>query len=400
MRDVARELHVGVVDPVELVRLITSEFGGASYSGHQKIDIPSSEAPALSVEFTKRGEIATVRTELDEAMISRIADKLAQVLLSPTVTKISRIFAFAYREFDGYLRSENFVLRKAPEDAPRPPGGIGDFPFVVEAGFDATPDALTNIIRADRQHYELLLWLSVIVPGVRIPARTVNFSWAELAHQEGTDIRERKPQWVLDRYSIDSLTRFSDSFTAQGSLPDISKVPTKEYYGRFGADFDAAMDVPTAFDDWQRKFRTLDGLARVKFLRAAFWLQHAVRVQSISQSAALTALIQAIESLLPSYSSGEECHTCKRNVGPGPTKLFGDFVGNFAPPSIGAVDSKRANRDLYNLRSQLTHGKSLMTLDREIRWGWASPLEAQEEMQLDRAYRTARFCAINWLATR
>ena len=73
--------------------------------------------------------------------------------------------------------------------------------------------------------------------------------------------------------------------------------------------------------------------------------------------------MQAIETLLD-RPAPNPCPTCNRDMGPGPTRLFRDFVETHC--LTGAVEQKAASA-LYSVRSSLAHGRYLFQID-EAPW--------------------------------
>jgi hypothetical protein len=102
-----------------------------------------------------------------------------------------------------------------------------------------------------------------------------------------------------------------------------------------------------------------------RFLRACFWLQHARIVHSHSRSASYTALICAVEALIPPQRGAPICSECNRSKGKGPTGLFKEFVDRYAPPG---GDSQVNRGKFYEIRSKLSHEGRLLATDREGLW--------------------------------
>ena len=133
-----------------------------------------------------------------------------------------------------------------------------------------------------------------------------------------------------------------------------------------------------------------------QLLRAAYWLRHAYQVFPLSQSASLVAAVQTIEVLLPNIK-GEVCSTCQREISPGPTKKFRDFLQQYAPTT--SAEERKARDLLYKQCSQLTHGRELLASDEDQYTGWTNPAHAFDRQTLDDALRLARISAINWFVS-
>ena len=84
-------------------------------------------------------------------------------------------------------------------------------------------------------------------------------------------------------------------------------------------------------------------------------------------------------------------------MGPGPTKLFIDFVEQYAPsPTI----PNAARRELYVLRSKLAHGGHLLHSDHGTWGGALSPAYVSQWEDMDAMWQIVRVALINWLDAR
>lgn len=114
---------------------------------------------------------------------------------------------------------------------------------------------------------------------------------------------------------------------------------------------------------------------------------------TLSMSSVLTALIQAIETLIPPPSTEGHCPQCNRSIGPGPTQQFVDFVEAHAP---GLPEG--AKRHLYAVRSDLTHGNRLLVHDEYAGMGGHfTPEAVGQQHDVDQATLVARVALITWL---
>jgi uncharacterized protein YheU (UPF0270 family) len=75
--------------------------------------------------------------------------------------------------------------------------------------------------------------------------------------------------------------------------------------------------------------------------------------------------VQAIETMID-RPDPVRCLECNRDIGPGPTKLFREFVERYGADN--GVDKKVVNK-LYSVRSALAHGHYLFQLD-EAPWSF------------------------------
>jgi hypothetical protein len=107
------------------------------------------------------------------------------------------------------------------------------------------------------------------------------------------------------------------------------------------------------------------------------------------------ACVQAFETLVD-RPSPQPCPTCGKDTGPGPTKLFQDFIEKHCPAS--EVDKKILSQ-LYSVRSALAHGHYLFQLD-EAPWAFslAATVASFHEQDISRsAITVAKEDLRNWL---
>ena len=173
----------------------------------------------------------------------------------------------------------------------------------------------------------------------------------------------------------------------------MTEVDPVEYYGRRGIRPGQIVDVPSSFTDTLRKYFALDRSERDRFLRASFWFQNARTTDS--SSAMFTALISAVEALMPSDPGGPSCPECHRSTGPGPTARFATFVDDLAPGI-----PNQARRRLYSIRSALSHGGSLLPSDRSHLSGAMTQPHLEEWEDILLAEQLVRTTLVNWLRAR
>jgi hypothetical protein len=131
-----------------------------------------------------------------------------------------------------------------------------------------------------------------------------------------------------------------------------------------------------------------------RFLTFAFWLRFSDTAWAYAMSPSYAALVSAIEALMPPAESGGTCPECGRQLGPGPTQRFIDFIEHWA----AGIDVRHRRR-LYALRSAILHGGKLLHMDRE-RWRGMNPQDNTERDDLQVLRKTATLLGLNWLLGR
>jgi hypothetical protein len=174
-------------------------------------------------------------------------------------------------------------------------------------------------------------------------------------------------------------------------------VPASEYFANF-PPADIPLDtfyLPDNLDQLVSAFVKLDGVRRRRFLRSAAAIYAARELWDISISSYFLACVQAIETMVD-RPSPIPCPVRNRDMGPGPTKLFREFVERFC--STSGVDRKVVN-ELYSVRSALAHGHYLFQLD-EAPWTFnmgALAARAGEDEVYRAAITVAKTGLRNWL---
>jgi len=154
--------------------------------------------------------------------------------------------------------------------------------------------------------------------------------------------------------------------------------------------------LPDNLDRLIAAFVSLNGVKRRRFLRSAAAIYTACELWEVSISSYFLVCVQAIETLVDRPSSPVRCPACNRDVGPGPTRLFREFVERYCLTS-GVKETTL--KELYSVRSALAHGDYLFQLDEAP---WAFNLGATvARLGEDEIYRSAITVAKtglrNWL---
>jgi hypothetical protein len=142
------------------------------------------------------------------------------------------------------------------------------------------------------------------------------------------------------------------AFGVCGDVPLAADARTRKK----GISADQAFDVPESFTQLCDRFFGLDLEQRDAFLNAAFWLQHATRVHRLSRSAYFTALISAIEALLPDPARGRTVRLAKGPQAKGQLDCLSNFANNLA-------------------RRMRRHGPTQALWDSECPLTWRHPIE-------------------------
>lgn len=390
MRDVTGQFYINDIDPHELVQHLISKFQKCTFSALDRIDIPEADNPRLQIYFTSSGQVQKIGTDLADKELKPVISELKELFLGPTRYQVRRFVDFAHAPVTGTWECKMFTITKAPPEAPRPQQFLADHPYILEVPFKATGNDFVDIHRAMRMRARYELLLSLFTSGFKTRRDRLNVFWGR--DMEAPIHSDPIPHMVQEFYSIPGFNLIADRRTSLAD-PLIKLVPDGEYFSRLGHMPGNDLDLPQSLGVWIDAALSCDDRLSNRLLRAAYWLRHAHDVNQLSQSAALVAAVQTVEALLPTIK-GQVCPTCEREISPGPTKKFRDFLQEYAPTT--SAEERRARDLLYKQRSRLTHGHDLLASDKDYPAAWTNPAHAFDSQTLDRALRLAQISAINW----
>ena len=378
-------LRVGEVDDEELTTVLVSILPrGAQFTANEVEYRTSEDEWVLSLRYSEGVAVAAVTgPSYTPAIGGQIRQALADAL-DGTTKKVWRAPMFGLRRVEGwYLHEDDFLIRPAPEEAPRPDVEYAQHPWVLEFSFVDSPNFQVRNLRTERRAYELALVLNLLLNGsIDRPTNRSRKHWMFTRRTDGTP-RIGGTEWLQEGYFIPDFILQADDFSDVSVWSPLAEVSTDAYYSRRGFDFNA-LSAPSAMTDLSDAFSRLKGSKRNRFLRSCYWLHMADVVWADSQSLHLVSLINGLECLA---QSGE-----KRLVTDASTKMFLDFMQEYAP---GRPSRSRLNK-IYEVRSLVTHGERLLAYDIPQASGLHPTSTADRESGTE-SLLLARGAIINWL---
>ena len=255
--------------------------------------------------------------------------------------------------------------------------------FAVEECGDSSVDPL----RREQASIEIALVLSGVHGQIHVPDRWPSQQWV-MVEKEAVYAR---PGYETYGQGENSVPGMRADFSPVQSLQPLDEIDHKRFYERrsIGPD-DQKLSVPDSLSDSLDRVARLTPDRRRDLIRACFWLNHARRVWTISQSASYLAVSQAIETLLPEAEQ-TRCPQCgeAREV-PSKTKRFTEWVEANVP-------DQEARSSLYANRGKITHGSMLLEVDVEGFTGGLTPRQTEQDLALGTIWRAARLGLVNWL---
>jgi hypothetical protein len=380
-------LRVGQVDDEELATVLSSVLPrGAQLTSNQVEYRTSDDEWVLSLRYAD-GAIVDAETgpafsaELEAKLRAALADAFDE---TPT-RKVWRAPMFSLRRVEGWYRCrDDFLIRPAPPQAPRPSEEYAQHPWILEFSFvDSSQFQLRNL-RIQRRGYELALVLHLVLRGqIDRAGNNARKHWVYMPNADGSP-GISYAAWVQEGYLIPDFSPYADEFSDVSSDAPLEETPTDDYYGRRGSYAFQPLALPAAMTDLASASEGLSDAQRNRFLRSCYWLHMADVAWRYSQSLHLVSLVNAIECLA---QTGE-----KRLETESSTKMFLDFMQKYAP---GRPSRSRINK-LYDARSLVTHGERLLGYDVPRATGLV-PDATADRASADETRLLGRGAIINWL---
>lgn len=389
------DLGADRIPQTDLETLLEWSFKGGSIRPEDRLAVihKTEAGEALRVVYDKGGRL------VDVIALEHWSDAHAEALraeidreATSQLTKIARSWAFASVTTTGSWRyRDEFQIVAPPVDAPVADQLVADHPFVLEVAFSDSSHGVLSINRAQIAIRRVELLLNVLL---RFDIHTIRPS----AGKVWTLVEKQRDPLVLSSelrpvgFAVEGFRARSEDFSPP--LEGLPEVDIRAYFASLGIGTRDTLGVPSGLEGLLDIFFGLDPDREAQFLRACYWFQYSGFVWQFSMSGAFTALIQAIETLLPPAPGGRHCARCNRSLGPGPTARFMDFVEEHAPGL-----TKAARQHLYRIRSDLSHGLFLLSHDEYAGFGGRfTPQHVGQRSDFDQARTVARVAIINWLA--
>lgn len=365
MKDITKLLLQNKEQQTELEIFMTGYFDNSAQKEPNKI----LHGNGLIVEYYKNNSrIKSITINEDVVVKDDLISKAKESMATNLGDQIQSIFVLSPIKMNGYFKYQNkFQILPAPFNAPKVDYALASHAFNLEFSFPKSTHMQINIHRSSKKSKEIILLLnSLLRHGINLKERSSTYEW-------GLVIKNNKfsCEYVNLGYfgGSDDREKDGDGFTLCTEYPELKLKKTNLYYSSYGISASDTDDtyLPDNFEQSLKVFESLSQANQEMFLRASYWTQVAYKTFHISFSLAYSALITSIEVFLPNPktrctecnrpTSEECCSTCKQPSS-GPTKQFRDFVDKYSP---GVKESAR--KKLYDIRSTITHGGSLLPGD-------------------------------------
>jgi hypothetical protein len=364
LQGIVRSVDEGHLTEEELRLILAPYFGQSRYAFEPKghVDYLAEDGSvALTAVYDGRVLVELQRGPiLTDQVVTSVATAISAEV-SASQRQIRRFVLFASVPTEGQWRyRDQFQLLPAPPHAPHLQQVIGDHPLILEVSYKKSDNWMLNQHRAQvvARTIELLLAL-FLRHGIHTKPRYSTKHWMLIADRSQDDLKLHS-EYLQVGFYIDGFVAVVDDFT-ESEAAECEAIPDEQYYSQHGISVGDTLTIPALMAGALDCFFSMDLDERSKFLRACYWFALSGELWPTSHSASFTALVQSIEVLVPRATGGGECPSCKKQLGPGPTRLFSDFVETYA----SNTDEKERRR-LYGKRSALSHGNDLLVDDEEV----------------------------------
>ena len=381
----------------EFEQVVLEHFGHASQLSNEEISYgPSQGGSALKLIYDENGLLVGAQSGPDLKIddIETLCRKVEEQLLTPGPIKVRRRILFTALPTRGWFRyRDQFQIVPMPEDAPQLKVVTGDHPFFLEFKFPSSSNFTVSHQRQERIGRELELICSALFSWrVWSIGPQVQFHWSIELKEGETQPRSK---FLQEGYTWPGMRSEIDDFSEINKLSPLAALDSQAYYTLRGISVGQTLDIPADLPILLDAVSKLSRRDRDRFLRASYWFQHANSVFPLSKSASFVALVSAVEALSSGSQGSKRCKECGQSIGPGPTKLFADFVEAHLPDtSIPESERKR----FYTLRSALSHGGKLLLGDHSL-WGF-TPKSLGEDTDMRALWQIVRTIFHNWLIRR
>lgn len=394
LADITDRFSLSVIDHQELLVLLTLRYATCWRKSDNEISFPASDDYRLNLEM-HHGQITKVSsgTSLSEPELVELLNQVETDLKDETIDEYGFEILFASKPVKGGYRLKTLPIQisPAPPEAPRPPFLKADHPFVLEYPIKRCRTPNIRFLRRRKNAIEWAWVLNALLrSSIKYFSSRPRSLWATKSMECGPLF------WAQENYTITGFEAVRSQLSQQRARLPV--VPAAAYYGSTTLRTNLPLDefyLPDDIDSVIVAFTKLSNDRRRRFLRSAAAIYAATEFWTSSMSGYFLACVQAIETLVDRLPA-EPCPTCGKDMSPGPTRLFREFVEKYC--RLEDVDEKIV-KNLYAVRSALAHGKYLFQLD-EAPWAFsmAASVASHHELEMSwAALSMAKDGLRNWL---
>jgi hypothetical protein len=397
MTNITSRFSLDQVDHHELLDILTLRYQTCWRVSDREITFPAAHDYRLKLEM-RHGQIIKITSgdSLSSAELQNLLEQVDADLKDDRIAEYGVDILFAHHPVQGGFRFGSLPMQilPAPPEAPRPPQLLAEHPFVLEYPMRAWRTTGLRLRRRRKNAIEWAWVLNALLRGsIKYSSSRPKHLWAI----KSGDINS-PCFWAQEFYIVPGYRGIATALSEPG--PPLPVVPAAAYFSNTLSPSHAGVpldtfSVPDNLDNLIGAFLRLNGERRRRFLRSAAAVYIAGDLWDVSMSSYFLACVQAIETLVD-RGPFQPCPTCGKDTGPGPTRLFQNFVEKYC---LATDVDKKVLSELYRVRSALAHGRYLFQLD-EAPWAFnlAASVASFHEQDISRSAITAAKEGLrNWL---
>jgi hypothetical protein len=390
-------LRVADVDQSEFEDLLQSHFSLSASVSTREIHYSRGHGgePALILKYSAAGDLRTIDagSTLEPDDVPQLTKKIDELLVDTSGARIGQQVLFASLPNRGWFRYRDaFQILPVPPDAPRPRFAMGEHPVLLQFRVRGSADSQIDMGRRMRIGREIELLCTALCINMRGSISSVaRYHWSLV---NANNPSHWHSEYCQEAYTWPEANGIAPGYTMVDGIEPIPRTSADKYYTRIGISPGQQLDLPDTLEQSLDAYFARPREEQERFIRACFWFWSAQRIGSQSYSAAFTALVSAVEALVPPSPVGARCEGCERPFDGGLKKRFVEFVEVHAP-GPGVTEAHR--KQLYSIRSALSHGGRLLYADRHA-WGGGMTSTSLEEWDHQNAmWHIVRLVLVNWL---
>lgn len=330
--------------------------------------------------FDKDGETIVKAEWIDDrgiGLFDHIEARFREAFDEEASADVASTHIFTSRPITEVTKLANEIqILPLPHGAVSPPTWCTRWPALVEFLSPSSSDDYLAHFRRQKRRVQVLEFLQICAGPYVWRESSSDHLWVWAAEA----IKTRSPsEWRQSGFAVfEHWQKDKIGFSVYSSRTENDAQQSTTF--QFPDDLSASWRSWTALSDNHKK----------NFHIASHWYDLAQKNWSISFTLAFSALMVAIDVLLPDVAT-TPCELCKRPQGPGLNARYRDFLNTYCPGIPHHIIREFANR-----RSKYVHGGGLMMHDEPRSFGLQPALQFDRSL-VDAMFEVCRVALKNWM---
>ncbi len=355
------DLEIFKTFPLDELQVVLGELFSKGTQFEKKLNF----GEKLFISFSNRGEISDIDFKGTNEELNFLIENLKEIFSDKNQIIYYSILMSQKKIVGFYKYLDKFQIAPIPEDSPQNNWLIGKHPFILQYKFTKSSFRPLTDYRSKKIETEIINVLNVIF-NCRI------FKYSNSA----------KNDWVIEYIDNKTICKFAQigyysdlsnlkfldyEFLDSQTYQPMERIPEKRYYN-FQENFSKYLELPSNIEALLWNYFNNNFGSKDKFNISCYWFLKSELVFETSKSLSFICLINSIESLQEkaerckcgrAIDDTETCILCSSPLN-GPTKKFAKYIIDNLPEM-----EEKYLKNLYDLRSGLTHGDFILKEDIE-----------------------------------